>query len=214
MIQMKAVPFSIRYRGFRRFRFRSALLAPSRRRSRLKAALLLALVVWAAAAPAAQAQLVLTLPDDPLVIDAATGGDAIFHATLTNNYAFDLYLNSDSFAASNPATADDTLFQNYFVTPRGGVQPTLAANGGSVSLDLFRVTLPPHTVPGLYTGILTLQGGATPLDADDLVTAEFAVKAATPSAVPEAGSTVMLAALLGLSGVGLLSRRRTRRDNV
>jgi hypothetical protein len=175
----------------------------------LPASALLTLLFWSAAPPA-HAQLTLTLPTDPIDIDRNTGGTAIFHATLTNNYAFDLFLNSDSFTVSSPATLDDTLFQNYFVTPSGGMQPTLAANGGTLSLDLFSVHLSAGTPAGIYGGILTLQGGATPLDADDLVTGEFAVRAAATSvAVPETNGVAILVSLLGASGSILYRRRVT-----
>lgn len=177
-----------------------------RRCLKLLAQALPILLFWSPALPA-RGQLVLTLPADPIAIDKTTGGTAAFQAILTNNYAFDLFLNGDTFTVVSPASLDDTLFQNYFVTPSQGRQPTLAANGGSVTLDLFSVTLPANTPPGVYSGVLTLQGGATSLNAGDLATGEFAVSAVT--AVPEAGSAAMLTSLLCVSGgILLLSRRR------
>ena len=146
----------------------------------------------------AHAQFLMTLPADPIVLNAATGGTATFTATLTNNYAFDLYLNSDAFTIFNPATLDDTLFQNYFV-PSTGTQPTLTANGGQITLSLFTVSLPAMTMLGIYSGTITLQGGAGPLDGADLATAQFAVSAAS-TAVPEPNNLALMIGMTGIAG--------------
>lgn len=153
----------------------------------------------------AHAQLTLTLPSDPLPIDAATGGTATFFATLTNDYSYDLFLNSDAYVLHTPADLNDTPFQSYFVSPPNGIQPTLAANGGTLTVELFSVSLPPDTSPGIYSGSITLQGGPTQLDTDNLAMQQFAV-----SAVPEPGSTALLcgAGMTALYGLRRRARRR------
>lgn len=161
----------------------------------------------------AQADLVFTLPTDPLRINAATGGTATFSATLTNNNPYPLYLNSDNYSIQNPAILDDTLFQNYFA-PLSGPQHVLAANGGTLTIDLFQVSLAAGTFPDVYSGIFTLQGGANSLSDDNLATQQFAVEAATVSDVPETESAVVMALLFGLSGVTLLHRRRSCRTKL
>ena len=183
----------------------------SRRTVRLRGA---AMLTFAAAAlicgsrRSARAQFIMTLPSDPLVIIAKTGGTATFTATLTNNNPFDLYLNSDTFTLFGPATLDDTLFQNAFVTPPGGIQPTLAANGGTLTLPLFTVSLPANLIPGsIYSGTITLQGGADPLQGDDLDTEQFAVRAAI---TPEPGSVALVVGL-GVTGAGIFLRRARRK---
>ena len=163
---------------------------------------------------AARAQFVMTLPAAPLVIDAANGGTATFTATLTNNNAYALYLNSDTFTLFSPATLDDTLFQTYFVTPPNNApQPMLAANGGTITLSLFTISLPAGLTPGsLYSGTITLQGGADPFASDNLDTEQFAARAVTPAApppaVPEPGSMALLAGL-SAAGVGWTARRKS-----
>lgn len=186
-------------------------------RDRRVAALTLALptLILLAVSRPARAQFILTLPANPLVISASTGGTVTFTATLTNNNPFALYLNSDTFTLANPASLDDTLFQNTFVTPpNGGAQPTLAANGGTLTLSLFTVSLPANTPLGIYSGTITLQGGMGQLDADDLDTEQFAVQAILPTApapsVPEPGSLALLA---GLSVTGLAWAVRRRLPN-
>lgn len=172
---------------------------------------LLGLALVCGGTRAARAQFFLTLPANPMVLDATHGGTATFRATLTNNNPFALYLNSDTFVLQSPGSLDDTLFQNYFVTPpNDGAQPTLAANGGTITLSLFTVSLPANTPLGIYSGTITLQGGADQLAAADLDTEQFAVQAVTPAAppppaVPESGSATTLAALL--CGIGMTARR-------
>ena len=155
----------------------------------------------------ANADLLFTLPSDPIQINATTGGTATFTATLTNTFPFALYLNSNSFSIQNPSTLDDTLFQSYFV-PASGPPPTLAANGGTLTIDLFQISLPAGTPLGTYSGLLTLQGGADPLAAGDMATSQFAVQAQ----VPETSGPVCLIAMICLSGAGMLHRRRSARS--
>ena len=174
---------------------------------RFAAALFLLTLALVCAGRPARAQLSFTLPTNPLVINTSTGGSAIFTATLTNNNPYALYLNSDDFTVASPATLDDTRFQNIFVTPPNNApQPTLAANGGTMTVSLFEVALPARTTPGIYSGTITLQGGQTQLAADNLATAQFAVQSAP---VPEAGTLAALAILLGLgAGRAALTTRR------
>src|SRR5258706_14229055 len=65
----------------------------------------------------AQAQLLVTL--DPLSSQAIQGQTTmiLYTATFTNQFGFDLYLNSGFGSVDSPLSLDSTLFDSFFVFP-------------------------------------------------------------------------------------------------
>jgi hypothetical protein len=160
----------------------------------------------------ANAQLILNLTSDEFDTTGVNQVTQTFSGTLINDYNQSLYLNGDFATVDAPLAIDDTPFINYFVLPTDASgnlldQPTLAANGGSVTVDLFTVTVPQNTPPGLYNGVFAVEYGFNPGDLTNTTAANFQVNVSGPFSTPEPGNVAMLVGM-SLSGVGFLVRRR------
>jgi hypothetical protein len=145
---------------------------------------------------------------DPITITLSSpfqvggGGDALeFDATVTNNTADTVWLNSDSDTVEGLLTVDDSPFVNNFplsLDPSG--DPLDTATGW-----LFTVDIPSGTPVGLYAGTFTILGGSDPSDLSVLSSAPFDVQI-----TPEPPSWQLMAiAIMGfLALVGWNSHRR------
>ncbi len=167
-------------------------------------------------ATVARAQTGLTVTLDPTSANvaalAATDQTLTFDATLSNTSSTPLYLNGDNFNVDFPLSVDDSAFQNAFVFPPNGVQPTLAANS-SVTVPLFDVLIPAGTAAGGYNGTFEIQGGTDNSSYGLLSSSNFSIaaNAGTPpvtGAVPEASPGLLLG--IGLAALAGLSVRRRR----
>ena len=110
------------------------------------------------AAKPAQAQVTLTLLNDPLTI--VVGGSGLMTATLTNPVGgAPQELTGLSLRIDSPLTTDDgaLFFLNF---------PAVLNGGESVTNGIFTVSAPLSTPIGSYTGTVTLLDGDTPLTPD------------------------------------------------
>ncbi len=173
------------------------------------AALPLTLLPLLALPNAAQAQVKATFQQPASVFTSSLPQTVAVSATLTNNYAVPIYLNSDFSTADTPVTLDDSPFQNTFVFAADPV--VLAATGGTFKGTVFDFVIPGGTAAGIYNAQFVLQGGADAFAATDLAetpsTFHLTVLDA-PAAVPEASTTVSLGLLLVLGSAAFLARRR------
>jgi len=122
-------------------------------------------------------------------------GDVLeFDATVTNNTASDVYLNSDSFNVDSPLALDDSPYFNNFpllLTPSGD-------SGDTYTGELFAVTIPNGTPLGLYTGYFEILGGGDPSDyTDEIGSVNFDVEV-TPEPPTWELMVLALLALLGM----------------
>jgi hypothetical protein len=163
----------------------------------------------------AQAQLMFTL--DPTNIGTLSGVNVTtaFAATLTNLYDQPLYLNGDFATVDAPLNIDDTPFIDTFVLPadaNGNLldQPTLAANGGSITVDIFDVAVPDFTQNGIYNGVFAIEHGFAPGDLTNTTAANFQVQVSPSGAAitPEPGISALLTGY-GIAAMLCLRRRRT-----
>jgi hypothetical protein len=168
----------------------------------------LALLPLALLAAPAQAQLTLNLNQAAQV--GAIGDTLNFTGTLSNPTTDTVFLNSESFSFSGPATdaspflISAPLILDPMGTTDANNNPTDSYTGG-----FFDVTLDPSVAPGLYTGTVSIIGGAGAFATDTVATHDFSVTV-LPAAVPEASSVVSLGVLLamGLGGLVVSARRR------
>ena len=109
-----------------------------------------------------------------------------------------IFLNSDSFNLDSPLTLDDSAFVNNF--------PLFIDPGTSFNGLLFTVSIPDGTPAGPYLGSFSILGGPDGDTLNTLDTANFEVDVASPSAVPEPGTFLLL--VTGLSGVTTVVRRK------
>ena len=182
-------------------------------------AALMALLGTAGLIAPAQAQLDLTLTPSDLGVQSGQTVTQTFTATLTNHYNYDLYLNGDFFTVDTPLSLDDSKFLNAFLFPmdtQGNLlpQPTLSANGGTATLDIFDLTVP-VTADGVYNGVFGIEHGALPGDTFDVTAANFIVEVnptGTASNVPEPGTLALLGAFALSGGVWHHSRQRRTRE--
>lgn len=153
------------------------------------------------AAPAAQAQLTLTLTP----AGQAGSAPSTFHftGTLSNPTASEVFLNGDSPTFNGPGSIDGSPFLNNAPT---SLMPTGSTGGSGNPTDsftgsFFDVTLDSSAAPGTYFGTFEVLGGPTANDQNIVATEDFSVTV-TPSPVPEAPSVVSfgLLLLLGLGG--------------
>jgi hypothetical protein len=168
------------------------------------------LLATLAAAPAAHAQLTLTLT--PASQAGPAGSTFHFTGTLTNPTASEVFLNGDTPTFNGPGSIDDSPFLNNApgsLMPMGSTDPNTGAPTDSFTGSLFDVTLDPSAAPGTYFGTFEVQGGPTVNDQGVVASEDFSVTV-EPPAVPEASTTVSLGLLLalGLGGVVVSARRR------
>ena len=176
--------------------------------------LIAGLILNIAGAHSADAQLMFTL--DPTNVGAISGQSITktFAATLTNLYDQPIYLNGDFATVDAPLSIDDTKFFNDFVFPtdaNGNLlnQPALAANGGSLTVDIFDVTVPNTTADGIYNGVFAIEHGFNPGDFTNTTAANFQVKV-SPAGTPITPEPGDLALLAGLCTASMLCFRRRR----
>ena len=117
---------------------------------------LLSLVMLALCAPASRADTFLFTLSTPYQ-NAAAGDVLTFTATVTNTDPTNtVYLNADSTSVDTPLSLDDSDFFANF--------PLSLGPNESFTGDLFTITVPSGTTPGLYTGSFAILGGTDPGD--------------------------------------------------
>ncbi len=95
-----------------------------------------------------------TLSNPTQNISGQAGGTLTYEVTATASASNGgtVFLNGDSFNVGAPLTVDDSdFFANapFFLTP-----------GASSFFDMFAVIVPAGTIPGDYSGVFTVLGGA------------------------------------------------------
>jgi hypothetical protein len=164
---------------------------------KLTLAVLTLILIFGLSSAAAYADtLTVTLDDPILFVSGDTGGTLTYHVTLSapNSNGATVFVNGDSFNLLGPPTLDDTDFVFN--------APTFLAPGTSDTFEAFTVTVPAGTLPGLYLGSFTFQGGASNLSGDDLGTVNFVTEV-----TPEPSSFLLLGSGLA-SLVGVVRRKR------
>ena len=162
----------------------------------------------------AQAQLNFSLSPIHIGVNSGKPTTQTYTATLTNHYNYDLSLNGDYFTTDAPLSLDDSKFTNYFILPIDSTgnllpQPTLAASGGTLTLDIFDLTIP--TAPdGTYNGVFGIEHGSQPGDIVDTTAVNFTVEinSTGTASTPEPDALALLVGM-GVSGAGFLVRRRS-----
>jgi hypothetical protein len=130
-------------------------------------------------------------------VQSGVAGDVLnFTATATAipDKQGPVFLVSDSGNVTGPSSLviDDTPFLLNF--------PFEMSGGDEVTDVLFSITLPSDVIAGVYSGYFSILGGADPLSSGTLGTVDFTVNVASPSAVPEPGTWVLM-----ITGVGMLA---------
>jgi MYXO-CTERM domain-containing protein len=171
------------------------------------AALLAALV----SAPAAHAQLTLTLT--PAGQAGPVPNTFYFIGTLSNPTANEVFLNGDSPTFNGPTGSpglDDNPFFNNAPLSLMAAGST-DSNGNptdSFTGEFFDVTVDSSAAQGTYEGTFAILGGADANAQDTVATEDFSVTV-TPSSAPEPSQWAAFGVgVLGLAGLALRARRR------
>ena len=186
--------------------------------SRLANLVLSSAALLLAGAFSAQAQLNVTLTPIDNIVPLGVGTTTTYRATFTNDFTFDLFLNSSFASIDAPLSLDSGLYDNFFLfpsTPQGDPlpQPSIAANGGKLTTDIFTVTTPPNLAIGTYYGAFTFLGGPgtdtnDPENLGELYTSTFQIRNVTPNgSVPEPGAALWILAA-GAPAAMMIRRRR------
>lgn len=135
-------------------------------------ALVFALVSAVSSTPAAHADTVTLMIDNP-VQSMRPGGILFYEATVAaaNTNTGAVYLNADSFSLNAPFTLDDSSFLLTF--------PFVLDPGQSYTGTLFDIPVPLDSPIAVFTGLFQILGGATNGDETVLSSANFAT-AVTP----------------------------------
>jgi hypothetical protein len=112
-----------------------------------------------------------------------------FTGTLTETGGTTTFLNGDSFTTALPL--NDTPFLTNFPLALSPLQ--------SMTAPMFIVTVPSGTLPGLYSGIFSVLGGATPTAVGVLGSQQFAVSV-VGAPIPEPAPVWLL-----ITGGGVLA---------
>ena len=139
----------------------------------------------------------------PSTLTAAPGGTITFSGVLSapSTNGAPIYINGGDitfFGPSDVITDPTDLVLNYL----NALSP-----GSSVNGDFFTVSVPTGETPGLYSGILDVDGGLDFTSVGTIGTVNFNVDIAAPSSVtPEPSSYLLLAS--GLAGVLVAVQRQ------
>jgi hypothetical protein len=162
---------------------------------RVLLALLFTLTV-ASAAP------VLTVTVSPALQSGVPGQTLVFPGTLENITTGTVFINSNAltFDIAGIGVLDDSLFLSNAPFSLNSLEATKP-------FDFFSVSIPALQAPGLYSGVLTVLGGADGSAADVLGTGTFQVQVNAPAStsdVPEPATVLLMGGGLAL----LLWQRR------
>ena len=151
-------------------------------------------------AATARAQLLLTLT--PAGLSGASGTTLRIAGTLFNTGTSELFLNGGFLTISSPSlTFDDTpFFANV---------PESLPGGDSFTGEIFDIVIDPAAVPGSYSGVFSVLGGASGTALQTLATANLQVTVTAPqqAEIPEPGAGALLAGGI-VPLLGILRRRR------
>jgi hypothetical protein len=140
-------------------------------------------------------------------LTGSAGDTLIFQGTLTNPTASTVFLNGDNFQAGAPfLPVDDSAF---FPNTPLSLAPSGSMGDSVGPVDLFSVMIGAGAIPGNYTGLFKILGGASSSAQDILATQSFLVTVVPPQmAVPEPGTLAMLGT--GIAAAMLNFRRRRK----
>ena len=131
--------------------------------------------------------LIVTLAPSTRV--AAPGGMVTFCGTIENTALVDAFLNDIAFTFTPPAGTYLTADNNFFFANVPGV----LLSGETYTGPIFRFVVAPNTPAGIYSGTVSLLGGATDLSFDPFTPTSFAVQM-----VPEPSTLGLMLAALGV----------------
>jgi len=152
---------------------------------------------------------------------AAAGGTLAYAGTVSNTSGSTLFLTFDalSLTPASVATADDSVFFNNVTLPYLGGAPIALAQGASLLLPVFDVTIDPGASPGdLASGLFSIQADTssdpgnpgTGFSTTDVPFTVIVTSAPLPPAAAAEPSTVGEMAIGGLGMIGMLLLRRSR----
>ena len=187
--------------------------------SKISKSILIATTLLISTAFQAQAQLNVVLTPVDNLIPLGIGNISTYQATFTNDFTYDIFLNSSFASVDAPLTIDSALYDNFFLfpsTPLGDPlpQPAIAGNGGTITTNIFTVSTPSSLPVGTYFGLFTFLGGPStntndPENLSELYTANFQIRNVTPNGtVPEPGAALWLLAAGVPVVLGMRRRRR------
>jgi len=168
----------------------------------LTAALAGALCTMFTASPSARADDVDSVTITLSPISGAAGSTVAVDATFTNSGPDTLNLDGDNLSVSDPLSVTDEFLANapYTLDP------------GSVTFELFQVTIAPGTAPGTYgtdgSDVFSFFGDFNGVSVEDDV--PFTVDVTSAVAAAEPGTLWLLCAGLGI--IAWFRRRRELKD--